>query len=78
MEVIELAVLGFRKGKNFPENENLRPLPHAVEVRMCTSVMVWELSRLEIYIQISPGTVISMEYLGEVNQESLWSDISII
>lgn len=67
-----------KEKKFIPKNENLRPLPHAIEVRMCTFVMVWELSRLENYIQISPRTVISMEYVGEVNQESLWSDISII
>lgn len=43
---------------------------------MYTSVMGWELSRLEIYIKISPGTVISFEYLAEVKRESPWSDAS--
>lgn len=33
--------------------------------------MIWKLSGLEIYIKISPGTVISLECLAEVNRKSL-------
>lgn len=40
--------------------------------------MIWKLSGLEIYIKISPGTVISLEHLADVNGKSLWSDTSLL
>lgn len=70
-EKIKFTVLGYGKGeKLIPRKiKSKASASCCTKVRMYTSVMVWELSRLEIYIKISPGTVISLEYLEEVNKK---------
>lgn len=78
-ELIKFAVLGYgitTKKKDSQKNTNVRPLLHAVLKLECTLCHDLGLSRLEIYIKISPGTVMSLEYLAEVNRKSLCSDTS--
>lgn len=61
------GVLGYKKGENIyiyiQRNENYRLLFRLlVEVKMHIFIAVLKLSRQDIYIEINPGTVMSLSY----------------